>query len=367
MKKINIAYFTKDMPINGISTVIMNYCRNINKENFKLKIFSGQPIEESYKKELMKTGIKIVELPEKRKKPLSYYFMLLKKINSRDIDIIHIHGNSATISIELFIAWIKRIKVRIAHSHNSTCDSKKIHYLLKPLFKRLYTFGLACSDMAGKWMFDNEKYEVIKNAFDTTEFVFNNEKRNEIRKELSIENKFVIGHIGRFNDQKNHEFLLKVFEKIGDTNKNTVLLLVGTGPNLDKIINLINNHKYKDRIIYYGTSNKVSELYNAMDVFVLPSKYEGLGIVLIEAQINGLNCITSDVVPNDTKISEKIAFLSLEEPIEKWKENILKTDNNLNKRKKAYEDNIEKIKEFEIKDVIVKLEKLYKHLISEKK
>ena len=215
MKKIKIAYLTKDMPVNGISTVIMNYCRHLDKDKFEITIFSGPPVVEQYSKECEKLGIKIIETPPKKSgNPLKYYMFLLKNINKKKYDIVHIHGNSATITIELFITLLKGINNRIAHCHNTQCDSFKVHKTLKPILKKIYTHGFACSKEAGEWMFGNKPFEVLPNGFITEKFKFNKEKRDKVRKKLKIEDKFVIGHVGMFNDQKNHPFILKVFENV---------------------------------------------------------------------------------------------------------------------------------------------------------
>lgn len=358
MDKIKIAYITKNMLVNGIGTVILNYCQNLDRDKFKITIFAGAPIEKQYIEELNKIGVEIKETPTKKKNPIRYYLFLLNALKSNDYDIVHIHGNSSTITPELFIAYIKGIKVRIAHSHNSTCNNKKIHKLFKPIFNKLYTHGFACSNIAGDWMFDKKDYVVIPNGFDTHKYIFDENTRLRIRNNMNLADNMVIGHVGRFNDQKNHPFLLKVFEKVACENDKAVLLLIGTGPNFEKTNEIIQSHKYKDRIICFGVSKNVSELYNVMDVFVLPSKYEGLGIVLLEAQINGLNCIASDVVPDEVKLDDNvIKFLSLEDSVDIWAKTILEQVSQ--NRKEFYNNNINNIQKYDIKNNILDLEKRY--------
>ena len=313
-EKIKIAYITKEMSINGISNVIMSYCKNIDKNFFEITIFAGEPIDDKYIHECERININIEKMPPKRgKNPLKYYSYLLKKINNKNFDIVHIHGNSATILVELIISWINKVKVRIAHCHNTTCDKKIIHKIFQPFLKKFYTGAFSCSRDAGKWLFNNNKFVVIPNSFETSKFNFDDGYRKKIRKELGIENnELLIGHVGKFNDQKNHPFLLEVFEKVVNINKNVKLILVGSGPDVDKINKLINIHPYKDKIILFGECDNVEMLYSAMDIFVFPSKHEGLGIVLLEAQISGVNCITSDVIPKEAIISKDVMSLSLE-------------------------------------------------------
>jgi glycosyltransferase involved in cell wall biosynthesis len=248
----------------------------------------------------------------------------------------------------MLIAKIKGIKVRIAHCHNTTCDNKKVHKILQPLFRKIYTHGFACSVDAGKWMFNNSNFEVLPNGFITEKFIFDEKKRKEVRKKLNIDDKYVIGHVGMFLEQKNHEFILQVFEEVAKAKEDSVLLLIGTGPDYDKIQKIIEEHHYKDRIICYGVTNNVSELYDAMDLFFFPSKHEGLGIVLLEAQIKGLKCVTSDVVPREVVLDDNnIKFISLDDDIAVWKNELISNDIK-GTRKSFYKKQIEKINRFNI-------------------
>lgn len=361
-KKIKVSIITKNLIVNGISTVIMNYCRNMDFDKHNITIYAGAPIVEQYKNECEKLNIKIVEMPSKRGgNPLKYYIYLLKAINKKNTDVVHIHGNSGTIALELLITKIKGIKKRIAHCHNTTCDNIKIHKILKPLLKLLYTKGFACSKEAGEWMFGNGEFEVLPNGFDTEKFKFDEKKRKEIRKKLKIDDGYIIGHVGMFNNQKNHPYMLKVFESIAKKNEKAYLLFVGTGPDYDKIQELINKHPYKERIICYGVTDKVSEVYDAMDLFFFPSKFEGLGIVLLEAQMKGLPCVASDVIPKEVELDKNmIDFLSLDADVEVWSKVILKKLENKINRKKVYEEHEKEIKRFEIKENVKQLEYSYK-------
>lgn len=362
MKKIRIAYLTKDMPVNGISTVIMNYCRYLNKEKYDITIFSGPPIVEQYRKECEKLGIRIIETPPKKGgNPLKYYIFLLKNITKKKYDVVHIHGNSATITIELLITLLKGIKNRVGHCHNTQCDSFKVHKTLKPILGKIYTNGFACSKEAGEWMFGDKPFDVLPNGFITENFIFNQENRVKIRKKLKINDKFVIGHVGMFNEQKNHPFILNVFEKVAEKNDKAILLLVGTGPDYEKIQKIIDKHPYKEKIICYGVTDKVSEIYDAMDLFFFPSKFEGLGIVLLEAQIKGLPCIASDVIPKEVVLDNKLVdFLSLESNLNIWSESILKRSKYDNKdRQQVYKINQKAIKKYEITENVKYLENKY--------
>lgn len=189
MKKI--AYVTKELSINGISEVIFNYCQFLDKDNYDITVFSGPPIERKYIEIAEKQKIKIIETPPKRK-PLEYYFFLFKKLKKNKYDIVHVHGSSATITIELMIAKIKKIKKIIAHSHNTKCDNIKIHNKLKKIIGNYYDDAIACSDEAGRWMFGKRKFTVIKNGIDFTKYSFNENAREKIRKEYNMTDKIVL-------------------------------------------------------------------------------------------------------------------------------------------------------------------------------
>lgn len=361
-KKISIAHLTKNMSVNGISTVIMNYCRHLDRERFKLTIIAGSPVVDMYRAQCEKLGVEIVELPAKIESSKQYYAAMWKSLSEEKYDVVHVHGNSATITVELMMAKLRGIKARIAHSHNSTCDNMRAHKLLSPIFKRVYTQAFACSGLAGRWLFGEKDFVVLPNGFDTHKFIFDAEKRAEMRKTLGIEDKFVIGNVARFNDQKNHPYLLKVFEAVAKEREDACLLLVGNGPHLEKVKALIDAHPYKDRIIYYGITDHVEYIYDAIDLFLLPSKHEGLGIVFLEAQISGLPCVTSDVVPHEVTLGDAITFLPLEEDVTRWKDAVLNAK--CTDRTHFYEQHENEIEAYNIQKNAVMLGEYYEKMVN---
>lgn len=354
--KIKIAMVLNDMNINGISSVVMNYCSNLDKTKFDVTIISGKPINSIYKEESKKNGVSLIELPERRDKVVQFYWHLYRVFITNKYNIVHVHGNSAMITPDLLVAKISGIKKRIAHCHNSTCDHISLHEILLPLFKKLYTHGLACSELAGEWLFGNKKYDIIRNGFVVSKFRYNEAIRKQLRQKLDLENRLVIGNVARFNNQKNHPMLLEIFQAINKYTDNARLVLIGDGPDLPNIIEKINQFGLMNKVIYLGESSQVNDLYNLMDIFVLPSKHEGLGIVFIEAQINGLPVITSDEVPREVNINNMTTFIPLSDSPERWAKVILNSGHF--DRNKCYEQNRNYIKEYDI-DVNVKLLELY--------
>lgn len=357
---IKIAYITKNLAANGITNVVMNYGMRLEKSRFELTIIAGDPIESIYENKLIQRGINVIKLPSKKKNPLAYYKKIWKELRN-NYQIVHIHCNSATSIVDLLMAKLIGIRVRIVHCHNITCDHVAIHKALQPILKKLYTYGFACSDAAGKWMFGNSSYEVLPNAFQTEKFIFDDSKRNAVRESLKITDKFVIGNVARFNDQKNHEYLLRIFEGVAQKRDDAVLLLVGNGPNLNNIKKKIEEHPYHNRIIYYGITDNVTELYSAMDVFVLPTKYEGLGIVFVEAQINGLPVVTSDRVPCEVNIENRVQFLPLKSDVQEWVEAVLTAPQI--ERASFYTTHRDSIDKYNISKCINQLESKYRKLV----
>ena len=363
MEKIKLAMLTNDLNMNGISNVVMNYCKELDKRKFEIHIIAGTPVNLVYRKDAEENSITIWELPSRKQRSKQYYRTLWQVLRKEKFDIVHVHGNSATMTAELFLAWLSGTGIRIAHSHTTTSSNMRVHKMLYPLFSLLYTNGFACSEMAGKWLFHNRSFTVIPNGFHTESFIYNKMHRREIRKKLHIkETDFVIGHVGRFNPPKNHEFLLEVFEKIAEIKPDAWLLLVGDGPDFNRINQLIQKHRYHNRIIVYGEAEEMSKLYSAMDVFAFPSKFEGLGIVAVEAQISGLPCVVSDAVPRDILIGGYVYFLPLSAGADYWAETILECFFSDNDRSNYFYGNAELIRKYDISNSVRRLENIYSNL-----
>lgn len=363
-EKIKVAMVTKGFEITGISTVILNYCKALNHTKFDLTVIAGEPIAEENRKKCKQYGIKLIELPSRHQSSVKHYMRLWKEFKKDHYDIIHVHGNSSLMAIELTIAKIAGCKITIAHSHNSYCPNMLIHKILNPYFRKIYTKALACSLLAGDWLFGKKQFEVLPNGFCTKKFIFDSLARRKIRKELQIENKYVIGYLGRFNEQKNQTYLLKIFEDIAPKRPDAVLLLVGTGPDLKKIQEIVKASSYQNRIIIYGVTPDTQAMYSAMDVFVLPSKYEGLPVVLLEAQISGLPCIVSDRVTKEMDF-EDIIWESIECDPEIWSKKICEmVAMNDYERYNYYLIHKSQIGKFDINNTVEQLDKIYQSLMA---
>lgn len=326
---IRVAHIIGKMVGGGVESFIMNYYRNIDRNKIQFDFIIDSDSKVVPRKEIENLGGRIIEIPPYQK-IFSYIKELKKVLKENEYKIVHSHLNALSV-FPLYCAYSAKVPVRIAHSHSTTNKKewKKniIKNILKPFSKVFATDYFACSEHAARWLFGNKTFEqgkvsIIHNAIDVDKFRYNEEIRNKMRKELQIENKFVLGHVGRFVQQKNHDFLIDIFSEVYKENKNTVLLLIGDGPLEEKIKEKVNKLNLKDSVYFLGIKENVNEIMQAMDVFVFPSLYEGLGIVLVEAQCSGLPCVVSEEVPKEALILDNIVSINLNNAIE-WKKIIL--------------------------------------------
>lgn len=301
---------------DGITSVVTSYLEAMDLTSLDIRLVGTIKIEPTIKVKIESMGCSVVELPDRRRETLKYFFALLKYIRKEKIEVIHAHGNSGTLSIEMLAGWIGGAKKRIAHSHNTKCDQVKADKLLRPLFNCLYTDALACGKKAGIWLFGNKPFTVLPNGRDVNKYKFNPVKREELRKKYGLNGELVIGHVGGFFEQKNHFFLIQIFREVLKTRSNAKLFLIGDGPLKESIEKSADD--IRTSVKFLGTTDHVEDYLNMMDVMVLPSLFEGLPLVVIEWQINGLPCLISDIVTEECNITNTTCFFSLTDSPEKW-------------------------------------------------
>lgn len=312
-KKKVLIINTVEFVMGGISSVIMNYFNNMKKDDMQIDFVVNHRIEQCYIDSMKKSNSKVYIL-NRNKNPLAYMFRLYKIMKKNKYDVVHVHGNSATMTIDLFPACLNGVKVRIAHSHNTECSHVIIHKGLSVMFKLMYNQALACSKEAGEWIFGKDKFKVLPNGIDSNQYIFCDEIRDEVRSEFQLDGKFVIGHVGFMNEQKNHPFLFEIFSEVKRKIPNSALLCVtGSDEIPDDLKKLINEYELGKDLLVLFKRKDVSRLLQAMDTFVFPSKWEGLGIALIEAQASGLPCVVSDKVAQEANVTGSIKYLSLTE------------------------------------------------------
>ncbi|NJE45756.1 glycosyltransferase [Massilimicrobiota sp. SW1139] len=303
---------------NGITSVIMNYYRNINKKCVSMDFVGPNDIDLDYQSEFNAHHSKYFKLSSRKKNVIKYCTNLYKIMKFGKYDVVHVHGSSHLIALELFVAKLANIKVRIAHSHNTKCDHTLIHNLITPIFNYSYTCALACSEDAGRWLFGNKNFSIINNGIDCDKYKFDNDKRLKLLEELSLSsNQYIIGNIAGFLPTKNHEFIISVAEQLIKEDDKFCFLLIGDGELFDNIKCKIYEKNLNKYFKLLGNVANAYEYYNVMDLFILPSKYEGFPMVLVEAQANGLNCIVSDKITKKTNITNLVKYCSIDEN-KKW-------------------------------------------------
>lgn len=309
---------------DGISSVATNYYRYQDKSKVKMDLMTINDIPDELEKEIKADENEHFILSNRNKNPIKYILELKRIVKRNAYDIVHVHGNSATMAVDLLGAKFGGCGIRIAHSHNTKCNHQIINKILMPVFRKLYTGCCACSKEAGEFLFNNNNCYIVNNGLYLPKYAFDNEIRKKTREKLGISDKVVIGHIGRFTYQKNQEFLVKILAEMIHRGKMVCLLLVGDGEEIDRIKKQVVEKKLEKYVIFYGTTDYVNEIVQAMDCFVFPSRFEGLGIVALEAQASGLNCVASEQVPRKMKVNSGTTFLSLEETMDTWIDTIEK-------------------------------------------
>lgn len=362
---IRILHVVSIMNMGGIENFIMNIYRNIDKTKIQFDFLVHHEEKGIFEDEIEQLGGKIYRIPFVTKVGHFKYMKYLNEFfkNHKEYQIIHSHFNTIS-GLILKSAKANGVKIRIAHSHIAYPKYRFLENIYKKyaqsFINRVSTHRFACSKLAGEWLYGKDsKFEVINNGIVARKYIYNEEKRQSTRKLLKIEkNELVIGHIGRFDEQKNHKFLIKVFECLYKKNKNYKLFLVGDGKLRKKLEEEVKSLGLKENVIFLGIRKDIPNLLQAFDLFVFPSTFEGLGIVLIEAQASGLKCFTSSTVPKEADLEcELNKFIALEKKEKEWakiiaNENLGIRKNVLNEvREKKYdiEENIKEIEKFYIK------------------
>lgn len=334
---IRVLHSVSNMDRAGIETMLMNYYRHIDKTKVQFDFLCNKKKKGDYEEEIIKYGGRIFRSPGLNPMRWLQYQNMVKKILLDNPEIKIVQSHNGAFSLQAQIAAKKcNIKQRIIHVHGTKIDLN-LKLPLKLLYKKFLKFNCnnywGCGKEAieyyfGKSVIKQNKFKIIKNAIEINKFIYNKEKRDELRKKYNLENKIVIGNVARFMKQKNHDFILKLFKNILNKNPNSILLLIGDGELLATMKNKARQLNIQNNVVFMGNIENVNEMYQVMDIFLLPSLFEGLPVVGIEAQTAGLKCIMSDTISNEVAITDNVKFLNLKrDSIEKWSEEILKNIN----------------------------------------
>lgn len=347
----------------GVESVIMNYYRHLDHSKVQFDFICDEDSTRIPYDEIKKLGGRVFLVPKYQNLP-KYLKALEKLFKENQYRIVHSNINTLSV-FPLYAAKKAGVPIRISHNH-STSNPKEwkrnlIKNILRPFSKRYATDYFACSELAGRYLFGNKTFnrgevKIIHNAIDIDKFKFDEVARKKLRKEFGIKDStVVIGHVGRFVQQKNHTFLVDVFNEYYKKNPDSKLLLVGSGPLEDEIKKKVERLGLKDSVLFLGQRDDINKLYSTMDIFCLPSLYEGLAIVGVEAQTAGLPCVFSDKIPDDIKITDSIKFIKLTDKLKIWSDEVAKIVNS--KRPSTKSDKFDK--DYNIEKAVISLEVEY--------
>lgn len=364
METIRILHVIGKMDRAGAEMMIMNYYRNIDRDKVQFDFLVHTNKKGDFDDEIKALGGKIYYLPQFKGYNYAKYKRACKVFFAKHNEYKAVHGHiGSCASIYLHEAKKKGI-FTIAHSHN-TADK---NYIRKNLYKILTyktrcvaDYFFACSlqagiDRFGKQVVNQDNFKILKNAINARDFQYTEEKRKKLVKQWNPNNEIIIGHIGRFHKQKNHEFIIEVFDKLSKKYDNIKLYLVGEGEEKEKIQLLVKNKRLNNKVEFLGIRNDINDLMMVFDLFFFPSIYEGLGVVLIEAQAAGLTCIVSEAIVDEAIITQDVIKISLQDSIDIW---VTKIEESIKNQKRHNNYEIVKNAHYDIEDAAMKLQEFY--------
>ena len=362
-----LSYLSKN---GGVQSVVNNYYNNLSKD-IEVDFLTLLPGDEEFEQELEKKGSKVYHIGGSKEKNLFIFLKEIKKFfrEHHDYDILHNHQTN----LDLFYLkeakkW--KIPVRIMHAHNTNCDISKLRMkILKLTSKRYANYYFACSEEAGKFMFgkniiNNKRFYVINNAIDVEKYEYNEEIRNKVQNQIKMNDNFVVGNVSRMTEIKNHKFLIEIFNEILKITNNAKLLLVGDGPLKEELIEKVKILQIEDKVVFYGTTNKVHEVLQAMDVFILPSLFEGVPVTIVEAAASGIKYVISDTIDSHLKENELELKLNLNLSAKEWADKIIEFSMKYQRKKQK---ELLVASKFDIKKETEKLEEIYVRALEGKK
>lgn len=325
---VRVLQAVTNMNIGGIETLLMSLYRRMDRSKVQFDFLLQRPQESYFENEILSLGGKIYRVPPFN--PFHYvrYLHALQAFFTQypEYKIVHTHNNALGMFVQR-AAKDSGVPIRIAHSHTAAVpfDLKRSVFndYCRLKINRFITYPFACSTAAGDWLYGSKlmhsgQVEIVRNGIEVDKFKFSQPVRNEIRTRMGLGDQLVFGHVGGFKSSKNHDFLLRVFFEALKSVPDAILLLVGGGELTEIMMQKARKMNISGQVRFLGRRSDVHELLQAMDVFLFPSLYEGLGIVLIEAQAAGLPCLASDTVPREARILDSFEWMSLREPAQVW-------------------------------------------------
>lgn len=312
-------------PSNGVTNFVMNYFRGINHNEVQIDFATLSYRESPYLEEVQKVGSKVFILPSLARHPVKHIKKCREIIENGNYDIVH--DNTLIQSIPIMWMARKQVKARLLHSHSTKMGEsglkERINCAFMPFLINIATHYSACSTNAGKAMFGERTFSVIPNVIDTSKFLADNKRRELVRKESQVVGKKVIGTVGRLAEPKNPFFAFDVFEEVIKSLPNVEYWWIGSGPLDEYAAQYIEKKGLSKKVHLLGSRDNMPDLYSAMDVFFLPSKFEGFGLACIEAEAAGLPCVISSEFPQEVDLTGNVKFLPLTADKNKWAHEII--------------------------------------------
>lgn len=363
-KRITILNIIGTCVDGGIESKWTKYYKCLNHTKFAMDFLFYGKTGDKYVMMLEENNDRVFVIPHYNESPLRGVFEIRKIVLKNKYDIVYSNLNTLSI-FPLLGAKLGGAKVRIAENHataNFKYERKRtiIKYIFRPSITWFATDLVAPSKHAGEWAFGRKKFSVIKNAIELRNYDINESERTEIRKKYGWNDSVVLGHIGRLTKTKNHHFLLEIFVEFVKKHRNAQLVIVGEGELESELKQRVNEMGISSLVHFMGFVEDIPRIFSAIDIVLLPSFYEGLGMVAIEAQAAGTYCICSDNVPSETNITDLIKYVSLEDGIQKWI-NVIE-HSLVNKEYRNENTRIKKLKEagYDIEIEVKRIEQFFK-------
>lgn len=346
--------------VGGVETFICNLKSHL-KDNIRMDFLIHEEMDSGCRKKLATNGSKIIKITGVKQNIFKCFKELFKVYRENNYDIVHLNECDAKMFIyALPVLFNKNIKL-IVHCHSSSTNNKIIHKFLNSIQNKRASVKLACSEKSYKWMFGKATTpHIIHNGIDINKFKYDESIRKIKRKELGIRDEIVIGSVARFTKEKNHEKIVRVFEKFHKQNNNSILLLVGNGKEEEKIKKLVRELNLVDSVLFLGLRDDIAQLLSVFDLFLLPSLYEGLPFVALEAQASSLPILATNTVSEEMKITDLVHFMSLDLEDDLWALEIIKIlATKIDRNSPIYLSALKKVG-YDINEVCKQVEEIYK-------
>lgn len=348
---------------NGITNVIFNLHQAIDDKNVKMDLMTINHPTDNYKLSITEKGGEVYVLSRLLSAPIKYLRNLASLIRENKYDLVHVHGNSSTMILDVFGVLLGQCRNVITHSHSTSSSYIFLHVIFKPLLNVLVSSKIACGKEAGKWLYGKSKFHILRNGINVEKFRFNEYVREKVRKDLDISpDCFLLGHIGEINENKNQSFIIDILSHLS-LSGNYKLVLVGDGPERKSLENKVEIMGLSSRVIFTGGINNPQDYLSAFDLLVMPSKFEGLPLTLVEAQASGLQCVISDTITTEVDLTGTVSFVPLNNGAKHWGDVIRRLESA--DRMDQAEKNIRSITEkgYNIVSSAKQLVSIYKELI----